>query len=523
MELKAIYLVIKRNLILVLISTSLCLSFSTFYTLSATPLYTAKTQLFVSTPASALDISSLAMGSSFGNQRVGSYAKIVNSSITLDPVIRELGLQVSARDLAKQIQVDNPLDTVLLNVSVTDKDPLVAARVANAVGSQFAVTVAELELGSDQSNAIKVSVTVPAQEPLVPSSPNKRLNALLGFSLGVFLGVALSLIRLVFDNKVKNQSHLQGLPLLAAFMFNREQEEIPLISDLSPYHIRSESFAQLRLSFQNSLKGLLPGKTRGVVIVITSALPSEGKSTVTSNLAISLCKAGKKVLLIDADLRRPTVDRLFKDDLRNSKTWQKNTGLSELIGGKKLTNQIYNSVNHPGLSLLTSGAIPHMPSELLMSSNLKNVIESVRKRYQYVLIDSAPLLPASDTAILSSHADGVIVVVRANSTRTAHFNRSVSLLSEVGANIVGVVLNMIPIGADGEEYGYGYGYGYQARYQYGYAISKTPNQGTYSPSHYELEKLPPQSLGRVGVYRPSEGGYLPSIEYSPRVRKHNEP
>ncbi len=521
MELKLIYQVVKRNLLLVLICTSLSLTVSTFLTLSATPMYSASTQLFVSTPASALDISSLAIGSSFGNQRVSSYAKIVNSEITLSPVIEKLGLDISPRDLANQVQVQNPLDTVLLDITVIDKNPVLASEIANSIGEQFSLTVGELELGSDQNTAIKVSVTVPAQVPLVPSSPNKRLNALIGFAVGLVIGVGLALLRLAFDNKVKNQSHLGGHNLLATFMFSRDQESEPLITSLSPYHERSESFAQLRLSFQNALKTSFPGNRSGVVVVVTSALPSEGKSTVTSNLAISLSKAGKRVLLVDGDLRRPTIEKLFESELITSKKWSKQIGFTQLIMGNRHAAALHVSTKHKGLSILCAGSIPPMPAELLLSAKLKPLLVDWRKKFDYVLIDSAPLLPASDSAILAAQGDAVLIVVRANATRTAHFNRASNMLEELGLKTIGVVLNMIPIGADGEEYGYGYGYGYNRRYMYGYSYNQGYSQNTEFRGREMLGQYPP-NISNVNIsYLPEVGSYLPVVNYSPRPPSAN--
>jgi capsular exopolysaccharide synthesis family protein len=517
MEMKIIFQLIKRNLLLVLSCITLCLTVSTMITFNSTPIYSATTQLFVSTPASALDISSLAIGSTFGNQRVSSYARIVNSEITLSPVIEELGLTISVRELANQVRVQNPLDTVLLDITVLDKNPQLASDIANAIGKQFSQTVGQLELGSDQNTAIKVSVTVPSQVPRVPSSPNKRLNALVGFVVGLLIGVGTALLRSVFDNKVKNQSHLAGLPLLATFMFSREQESEPLISKVSPYHERNESFAQLRLSFQNSIKVNFPGRKSGKVIVVSSALPSEGKSTVASNLAITLGKAGKKVLLIDGDLRRPSIEKLFADELANSKTWKKEIGFTQWLNAERVVGAVYACRKNKGLSLLTAGRIPSQPAELLLSPKLKLLLTNFRKKFDYILIDSAPLLPASDSAILASQSDGLLIVVRANSTRTAHFNRAIDMLNELRIKTIGVVLNMIPIGADGEEYGYGYGY--NRRYMYGYSYTNGYNLSSEVRGQELLGKYTPNISNKNVSYIPEVGNYLPVVDYSPRLPK----
>ncbi len=303
MDLRDFYRLILRNLPLVVISVLLGLGVSGGITYAMTPIYQAKVQLFVSTPSSALDVSALVQGSSFSQQRVKSYAQIVNGPETLKPVIASLKLPYSYEKLSKSVTATAPLDTVLISVTVSDPDPYLAARIANAIGQQFAVTANNLEIsGSSNSSAIKVSMVKTASLPKVPSSPKTTLNLLLGLILGFGLGVGLSILRSIFDNTVKNEVNLDGSTVLAAVAYDPSSVEKPLITQISRYAPRTESFRQLRTNLQ-FVRADNPPK----IIAITSAVPGEGKTSSSINLAISLSTAGFRTLLIEADMRRPIV------------------------------------------------------------------------------------------------------------------------------------------------------------------------------------------------------------------------
>jgi polysaccharide biosynthesis transport protein len=323
MDLKDFYRLVLRNLLLVLLSTVIGISIAGGITYFTTPKYEAKIQLFVSTPSSAVDISALVQGSSFSQQRVKSYAQIIPSSKTLIPVIEKLGLDTTPEKLAKRIKASAPLDTVLINVTVQDESPTRAALIANTIGAQFATTANELELSQGElAPTIKVSVVKAATTPSSPASPKVQLNLLLGLILGFGLGVALAIMRQIFDNSIKNESNLDGTPLLGAIGFDESAVEKPLISQISRYAARTESFRQLRTNLQYIRAGEPPQ-----IVAITSALPGEGKTTSAVNLALSMANSGFNTLLIEADMRRPKVGKYVGID-------SKVPGLSDLLSGR---------------------------------------------------------------------------------------------------------------------------------------------------------------------------------------------
>ena len=224
---------------------------------------------------------------------------------------------------------------------------------------------------------------------------------------------------------------------------------VKLITVKDPKSVISEQFRTIRTNI--SFMGIdHPIKT----LAFTSANISEGKSTVTDNIAVVWANSGKRVLLIDADLRRPTLHQTFNVANREGLT----TILTSDAAEMDITNMI-KKTEIDNLSILTSGPIPPNPAELLNSQRMQALIASVEQNYDVVILDVPPILAVSDTQALVSHLDGVVLVVKMGQTEKAALKRSVELLKLAHANILGYVMN--DVGRNGDSaYGYGYGYGY---------------------------------------------------------------
>jgi capsular exopolysaccharide synthesis family protein len=232
--------------------------------------------------------------------------------------------------------------------------------------------------------------------------------------------------------------------------------DVHLITHTNPFSSIAEAYRQLRTNVQYSRIDS-PLRT----LLVTSANPSEGKSTTVSNLAIAFAQAGKKVLIVDTDFRKPNLHTEF--DLNRS------PGITDvLFNTSELKNAIQKTVIK-NLELLCCGTIPSNPSELLGSAAMKVFTDKLKEQYDMVLFDSPPVLAVTDSSILSTLVDGVIVVASAGQTRTDSFFRTMESLEGVSAHILGVVLNNFDIRS---AYGSYYGYRHY-RYQYGTQEKKT--------------------------------------------------
>lgn len=208
-----------------------------------------------------------------------------------------------------------------------------------------------------------------------------------------------------------------------------------------PKSIAAESYRTMRTNLQYS-----SFDEEYKVIVVTSSEPGEGKSTTAGNLALVLAQGEKNVILIDCDLRKPSLHKKFK--LSNTK------GLSDVIVGKESISEIGQKYTN-NLTILTSGKIPPNPSEMLGSKSMKALLEALRKVFDYVILDTAPLQAVTDAQILSTRADGTILVVMAEKTKKDSVENSINLLKKVNANVIGTVLNRVDTKRNNYYYYYG--------------------------------------------------------------------
>ena len=457
MDLIDFYKLVVRNFLIILISILVGAGSAYLVTDRQTPLYSANVQLFVSTPGTEGDLGALIQGSGFSAQRVKSYAQIINGPQTLLPVIRNLKLEMSYSLLASRVKASAPLDTVLLNVTVKDESATQAAKIANAVGRQFSLTANELEV-KNASETIRVTMVKNAEVPKSPSSPRPLLNILLGILIGLGIGLSIGLVRQLFDTTIKNEDDLGEVPLLAAIGFDKSAEKFPLVTQISRYAPRTEAFRHLRTNIQYAQDGKAPK-----VISITSAIPNEGKTSSSINLAISLANAGLRTCLVEADLRKPKASKYLalNREILGLADYLKSAPTQSLLIDKFL-----HSWGDQGLVVMPSGSTPENPSELLEGSRFANLIDVLRERFDFVIIDTPPALPVADAAIIASRTDGVIVIVKAGETKKNQFQGVCDSIQSVGSRVIGAVINMIPASRSYDNYGYRYGYGYSGSYRY---------------------------------------------------------
>lgn len=454
MELRDYIRILRKSWLLIVLLTLVGVAAAATFSLLQKPMYTASTKVFVST-SSGQNVSDLAQGNSFTVQRVKTYSDLVTTPIVLQPVIAALELNMTSDDLASAVSASAPLDTTLIEISVSNEDPVLAADLANAISQSLTAVVQDIEApeaGSENTSPVKLTRVQDAPVPQSPVSPKVPLNVALGALVGLALGLAIAVLRETLDNRVRNErdvAQLTDAPIIGGIAFDPKAKTRPLIVQADPRSPRAESFRTLRtnLSFLD-----IGSEDRS--FVVTSSVQSEGKSTTAANLAISLADSGARVLLVDADLRRPKVAEYM--GLEGA------VGITDVLIGRAELLDVVQPWGRSKLFVLPAGKIPPNPSELLGSSAMADLIALFNREFDAVIFDAPPLLPVTDAAILSKSVGGAILVVAAGHTHKNQLKGAVSALENVGAPISGLVLTMLPTkGPDAYGYGrYGYAYGY---------------------------------------------------------------
>ena len=429
--------------------TLLLVALAALFTLWSPKTYQARTQLFVST-SGGQDSTQLLQGNTFTQQRVKSYSDLITTPTVLNPVIKQLGLDTTPDTLSKQITSSVPLDTVLIDVLVSDGDPELAAKVADAVGKQFSSTVADLERVSDNSpSPVKVSVVRPPAVPSSPISPNPVRNIGLGVVLGLLVGLGAALLRDTFDTTIKSERDVKDTTeqtVLGGILYSPDGTKQPLIVQADPHGPRAEAFRALRTNLQ-----FVDVANHPRSIVFTSSLPGEGKTTTTANLAISMAAAGARVCVIEGDLRRPRLLQYMG--------MEGSVGLTNVLIGQADLEDVLQPFGDTGVQVLGSGQIPPNPSELLGSETMARVIRQLEQMFDYVIIDAPPVLPVTDAAVLSTLTGGVVVVAGCGVVAKEQLTRTLASIRGVNGNVLGIVVNRVPTkGANAESYYYSEGY-----------------------------------------------------------------
>ncbi|WP_284755449.1 polysaccharide biosynthesis tyrosine autokinase [Arthrobacter sp. efr-133-R2A-120] len=445
MDLRDYLRIVRRNWIVIVATTLAGIICGGAMSLLARPSYTAETQLFVAIQSSG-SVQELQQGNTFSQARVASYVKTATTPVVLQPAIDRLGLQTTPLELARKVKASTDLNTVLIKISVEDESPVQAAATAEAIASSLIKAVDTLERPkAGGSSPVNLSIITPAAPPISPTAPNVKLNLLLGAGLGLALGFGLAALRSTLDRRIRTEEDVRvitDLPILGRIAFDPSSSSSPLFTDGDNQSPRAESFRQLRTNLQFAN---IDGRVR--TLLVTSTVPGEGKSTTAVNMAIALAQTGKRVCLVDADLRRPMLGEYLGLD--------NNAGLTTALVG---AGDVLDLLHHWGddeLHVLTSGQVPPNPSELLGSSRMKELLKELEAEFDVILIDAPPLLPVTDAAILSRITEGVVLLIGAGRTQRQDLRRALDSLELIGARKLGVILNRLPIrGSDAYAYTY---------------------------------------------------------------------
>lgn len=414
--------------------------------------YASTGRVFIAIPddsASANDFLSTVLVS----QRTASYAELATDPVLLQKVIDRVGLQLTTSELGSRISATVVESTQVIEIRATAQDPAEAKEIAEAEISELVSLVTEFERPTSDVPATVVarSTGTPLLDP-VPIGVPLGFTVAIGVILSALAGIVGALIKDLLDITIKSRQDVDtavGLPVISALP-NDPTVAKDAYSTVPPGSPLAEAFRVLRANLR-----FADLDSSGQMILVTSALPNEGKTLTAVNLAQALAATGQSVLLIDCDLRKPSVAA--------------NLGLENSVGMLSvLLNQITLSdavqAHSSGLDVLPTGPRPPNPSEVLETNAVSSLLSVVREAYDVIVLDAPPMLPVADTSTLIRHVDGVLLIARFGSTRKDVLRLASERILSLSGRLYGVVLNGIPRRGGGG-YGYGYGYGYGATFE----------------------------------------------------------
>ncbi len=395
------------------------------------PVYQARTTIVIAKADNSSSAASALNDVNVSQKLTSTYGEIAKSELVLNQVISNLGLNMDVKSLSANLTVKAVEDTSILSVTVKDLNAWEAAEIANEIADVFSKEVSKIY---NLENVSQLSV---AKTPETPSNNTLIRDIVLAAVIAIVAVGGFAFLRFYLDDTVKHGDDIEkslGLVMTGRISKNDMKGKkgvSELVVEKYPKAIVSENIKSLRTNLQftaidNNLK----------TILVTSTTASEGKSFVSANLAISFAQTDKKVLLVDCDLRKGRVHRLF--DIPNT------DGLSNLLTDDLEKMEHY--IHHTGiahLDVITCGTYPPNPSELLASRKMKKLLISLRHRYDIIIFDGAPIGGLTDSVILSNLMDETIIVVKDGNTSKSDLVAAKAELDKVGAKIAGAVFNMV--------------------------------------------------------------------------------
>ncbi|WP_409253099.1 polysaccharide biosynthesis tyrosine autokinase [Bacillus sp. SCS-153A] len=435
LELKDLFKIIQHHLVLLVSVLFLATASGIIISLSLPKEYEARADLLVSY-SSQTNQGSLSVSEVETNLRlIETYKYILKSPRILDIVAERTEENDNAKFLEKKISVSSSSDSQIISITAHAYTPWQAVDIVN----QTAETFKEETYNLMQIDNIQILSYAKEQDSTTPVRPNLTLSTGISFTIGIFLAFLIVFIKEAFFTKLNTQEKVERIlhaPYLGSLpKLPPQNKEISpnnpyrkfLISSSDPKSPAMELYREIRTNIQFLIK-----KEQKKVLLVTSSVPSEGKSLTTANLAISMALNGVKTVVIDMDLRKGSGDQIFL--LPPSK------GVSTYLHGKTRLNDIIQRTKIPKLFFIGAGPLPPNPTELLSSDRLSIMINSLKKEADLILIDTPPLI-VSDAAALSSKVDGCLFLINARKTRMETAKKSLEKLNRIGANIIGVILN----------------------------------------------------------------------------------
>jgi capsular exopolysaccharide synthesis family protein len=436
-----IFLLWRRFVLISICTLSGFLIFFTFTRYGINPTYTASVQMYVSSDdtTSSIDLNDLY----YAQKVVTTYINFLKTKVFYNQVIEESKLNYTSGELKDMTEINSVNNTEIFQISVTSDSAEDSYKLVTAMQKLAPEHIKSIKLSAD------ISVVDPVDYPSGPSGPNILLNTAIGGLLGFFLSVSITFLWEIIGVNVKNEDELKrkyNKPILGAIpnyeehktkrnliqmidiLMHRNNARNDIVISEETDFIIAESYKEFRTNLRYTLS-----KEGCKKILVNSPISQDGKSTICTNLGITIAQTGAKVLLMDCDLRKGRLHNFF--NLRS------NPGISELLSGLAKEKDVIQHTNYENLQIITMGKVPPNPTELLSGGQMEEVLKSLEKNYDFILMDSPPVNVVSDVLSLTKLVDGVLLVVRENVTSHPNIAGAISKLEFVEAKIIGFAFN----------------------------------------------------------------------------------
>ena len=404
------------------------------------PKYTATAEVFATYAGQSGETQTtndMSSGANYLNTQITTYPELVKTEAVLQPVIKDLGLDMTTTDLAGVVTATNPPNTFMVDISAEVGDPQQAADIANSVAKNLADQISsDLYNNSSSSNGspIKLTVVQKAQTPTSQSSPNIPLYLAVGLIFGIIVGVGVALLRDILNTKVDSTDDVRELTHASSL---GTVPQATILDDSRPVIVaqpagsEAEEFRRIRTNLSFLTTTATQG--HGRLLVISSTNPSEGKTTVSANVAVALAEEGKSVLFIDADLRHSSVAHKLGIE--------GHVGLSHVLSRQASPADVIQKYWKPNLHIMPAGKRPANASILLNSDLMKEMVERALTQYDYVIIDTAPLSVASEATVFGRMAGGLVLVTGKGVVEKKELENTATALQAAEVPILGFIFN----------------------------------------------------------------------------------
>ena len=395
------------------------------------PKYTATAEVFATYAGQSGETQTtndMSSGANYLNTQIKTYPELVKTEAVLQPVIKDLGLDMTTTDLAGVVTATNPTNTFMVDISAEVGDPQQAADIANSVAKNLTDQISSdlYNNSSSSGSPIKLTVVQSAQTPTGQSSPNIPLYLAMGLILGLIVGIGVALLKDILNPKVDSTDDVRELTHASSL---GTVPQASILDDSRPVVVAQPAGIRTNLSFLTTTAT----QGHGRLLVITSTDPSEGKTTVSSNVAVALAEEGKSVLLIDADLRHPSVAHKLGIE--------GHVGLSHVLSRQASPADVIQKYWKPNLHIMPAGKRPANASILLNSDLMKEMVEQALTQYDYVIIDTAPLSVANDATVFGRMAGGLVLVTGKGVVEKKELENTATALQAAEVPILGFIFN----------------------------------------------------------------------------------